>query len=219
MAMESACKLQVGKDRYEGKVRMEADHIDFAGGTKFRFRLAETRNPERDNQTISFNFHGHPVSIELSSPQAAERWIDYILHPRTLAEKLGVKEGSTVRVANLDDSELLTSLASRKAKLVTDTQAACDVVLLGVERASELRQLEHLSENLKNEGSIWVVLQKTLRTVTKANVHSAVREAGLAYLGSVDYSETQAAHHVARSKKRASTNGGSLSPVRAGSAG
>ena len=53
MAMKSACKLQVGKDHYEGMARMEADHIDFAGATKFRFRLSEIRNPRREADSIT----------------------------------------------------------------------------------------------------------------------------------------------------------------------
>ena len=64
MAMESACKLQVGKDRYEGCVWMEVDYIDFAGATKFRFRLCEIANPRRDADAIKYSFHGNPVTIK-----------------------------------------------------------------------------------------------------------------------------------------------------------
>lgn len=215
MAKESACKLQVGKDRYEGLVRMEADHIDFAGATKFRFRLSEIRNPRRESASIHFSFHGNPVAIRLDGIRTAEEWIDNILHPQTLVDKLGVKEGHTVRVLNLDDSELLDSLEMKKTKIVSQSALRCDMVMLGVERASELRQLGNLSETLRPDGAIWVVLPKTVRTVTKANVVSAVREAGLDQIEVVDYSETQAAYKIVKrstAKKRAvSTDGNSRS--------
>lgn len=197
MAMESACKLQVGREHYEGKVRMEGDHIDFAGQTKFRFRLNETRNARREDDTIIFNFHGNLVSIRLSSVRAAEEWIDYIQHPKTLADKLGVKEGCAVRVLNLDDGELLTSLESKKTRVVAQAKERCDVVMLGVERPSELRQLEDLGEAMQPDGAIWIVLPKSVRTVTKANVLAAAREAGMRYADEVvEYSETQAAYKV-----------------------
>lgn len=210
MAMESACKLQVGREKYDGKVRMEGDHIDFAGQTKFRFRISEMRDPRGEDQCILFNFHGHAVCIELSSLRAAENWIDYILHPQTLADKLGVKEGQTIRVMNIDDDDLLSSLQGKNTKLVSRATSRCDLVMLGVERSSELRQLEDISENLRPKGAIWVVLQKTGRLVTKANVLAAAREAGLTHAAVVDYSETLAAHKIVRNqvpKKRPSANG------------
>ncbi len=211
MAMESACKLQVGRDHYEGKVRMEGDHIDFAGMTKFRFRLTEIRDPSRDGDAILFNFHGNPVSIRLGAVRAAERWIDYILHPQTLADKLGVCDGQTIRVLNLEDRELFDSLESKNTKVVSRGSKRCDLVMLGVERAAELRQLEDLSDTLRPDGAIWVVLPKTVRTVTKANVHAAAREAKLDQTDVVDYSETQSAYKIVRpqNKRRRSSSDGS----------
>jgi hypothetical protein len=219
MAMESACKLQVGKDRYDGKVRMEADHIDFAGQTKFRFRLTEIRNPQQDSEAISFGFHGHAVQIGLGNLRTAENWINYILHPQTLADKLGLRDGQAIRVQNLDDPELMSSIDSKKVRVVTSGVVRCDMVVLGVERASELRQVEDLLDNLKLDGVIWVVLQKTLRTVTKANVVAIVREAGLAHEGVIDYSESHAAHRIMRPlgqrKRPAAGNGTHSSTPRA----
>ncbi len=210
MAMESACKLQVGRDHYDGQVTMEGDHIDFKGQTKFRFRISEMRDPRREDESVQFNFHGNNVSIDLANLRYAEDWIAYILHPRTLADKLGVKDGQTVRVMNLDDEELMDSLLTKKTKLVSRASSQCDLVMLGVERSSELRQLEDLSESLRPKGAIWVVLPKTGRTVTKANVFAAVREAGLNHVEVVDYSDTQSAHKIVRPvapRKRAVGNG------------
>jgi hypothetical protein len=205
MAMESACKLQVGRDHYDGKARMDVDHIDFAGPTKYRFRLSEIRSPRQEEDSLHFDFHGNPVAIKLSSTRAASNWIEYMLHPQTLVDKLGVKEGHKVRVLNLDDNNLLGMLQTRNATIVSQGTGSCDMVMLGVERPSELRQIEDLSETLHPEGAIWVVLPKSVRTVTKANVCAAAREAGLSHVEIVDYSETQAAYKIVRppaAKKR-----------------
>ncbi len=214
MAMVSACKLQVGRDEYDGQVRMEADHIDFAGSTKYRFRLAEIRSPRRDGEVIIFDFHGNLVSITLPGVRAAESWIDYIEHPQTLADKLGVQEGHTIRVINIEDTELLDLLESRNTKVVFDPASRCDMIMMGVERPAELRQIEDLSETLRPGGAIWVVLPKSVRTITKANVCAAAREAGLNHSEAVDYSETQIAYNIvrpttAKKKKAASGNGSS----------
>lgn len=209
MAMESACTLRVGKDRHDGAVCMEADHIDFSGATKYRFRLAEITNPRRENTTIRFSFHGNPVSISLGGLRAAEEWIDYIQHPQTLADKLGVQAGQSVRVLNLDDCELMSSLEDKQTKVVTNSRARCDMVMLGVERASELRQIGDLTERLRPDGAIWVVLPKSVRTVTKANVFAAAREAGLKQVEVVDFSENRAAYKIVRSARTAKKRGAS----------
>ncbi|MCG8406120.1 MAG: DUF3052 domain-containing protein [Phycisphaerales bacterium] len=210
MAMESACKLQVGKDRYDGQVRMEADHIDFAGATKFRFRLAEIANPRREDDSVRFSFHGNPVAISLPNTRLTESWIDYMLHPQTLADKLGVRDGHSVRILNLDDSELMSSLEDKKTKVVSNANGRCDIVMLGVERAAELRQIENLTANLQPDGAIWIVLPKSVRTVTKANVFAAAREAGMKHVEVIDFSENRAAYKIIRpenSSKRRSASG------------
>ncbi len=196
MAMESACKLQVGRDQFEGDARLDVDHIDFAGATKYRFRLAEIANPRRKGDTIQFSFHGNPVSLTISSVRAAEEWIEYVQNPQTLADKLGVGEGHTVRILNLDDSELMSSLESKKTKLLSSSNGRCDMVMLGVERAAELRQLGDLSRRLRPEGAIWVVLPKSVRTVTKANVFAAARDAGMKQVEVLDFSENRAAYKI-----------------------
>ncbi len=115
---------------------------------------------------------------------------------------------------NLDDGELVSSIRDKKATVVSSAPDRCDLVMLGVERAAELRQIGDLSDSLAPGGAIWVVLPKTVRTVTKANVITAAREAGLSNVKTVDYSETQAAYKVirpngAKKRRRASGNGSS----------
>lgn len=211
MAMESACRLQMGKERHEGDVRMEADHIDFAGATKYRFRIAELTNPRRESDGIRFSFHGNPVTITLDTEATAKNWIKYIQNPQTLADKLGVEEGHTVRVLNLnDDDELMGSLRDREAKIVAEGKRRCDMVMIGVERAAELRQIGLLAETLKRNGAIWVVLPKSARTVTKANVFAAAREVGMKQVQMLDFTDNRAAYKIVRptnGRKRSSGNG------------
>lgn len=199
MAMEATCRLQVGKDKYEGDVRMEADHIDFAGATKFRFRLAELTNPRRDGDGIRFSFHGNPVTISLGEEGLAKGWIGYIQNPQTLADKLGVEDGYVVRVLNLaDDEELMSSLRGCDCRIVAEGKSRCDIVMIGVERAAELRQIGHLADNLKRQGAIWVILPKSARTVTKANVFAAAREVGMKQVKVLDFSDNRAAYKIVK---------------------
>ena len=176
--------------------------LDLAGSTKFRFRLSEISNPRGEADTIRFSFHGNPVTLTLPSARVTGSWIDYILHPQTLADKLGVCDGHTVRIFNLDDGELVSSLEGRNAKVITNSPGRCDMVMLGVERASELRQIESFTETLHPDGAIWVVLPKSVRTVTKANVFAAAREAGMKQVAVMDFSDNRAAYKIVRNASR-----------------
>jgi len=212
MTMESACRLQMGKERHDGDVCMEADHIDFAGATKYRFRIAELTNPRRVGDGIRFSFHGNPVTITLDAESTAKEWIGYIQNPQTLADKLGVEAGQIVRVLNLhDDEELMGSLRDREAKVIVEGKRRCDVVMIGVERAAELRQIGHLADTLKRNGAIWVVLPKSARTVTKANVFAAAREVGMQQVEMLDFTDNRAAYKIVRPtngrRSRAGGNG------------
>lgn len=197
MAMEAACRLQVGRQKYEGRVRMEGGYIDFSGATKFRFRLGEIRNPSRAEDAIQFDFHGNAVSIQVGE-KAAPRWIDYILHPQTQAEKLGVREGDTVRIIGHEDPELLASIADKGASAVHSSTATCDVMVLGVERPTDLHAVRHLFDRIRPSGSLWVLLPKSVRTVTKANVVVAARESSLELSKALDYSESFSAFRMNR---------------------
>jgi hypothetical protein len=55
------------------------------------------------------------------------------------------------------------------------------------------------------------VLPKSVRTVTKANVFAAAREAGLHQIEVVDYSETQAAYKIVRPASKRNRSGSSNS--------
>ncbi len=72
------------------------------------------------------------------------------------------------------------------------------MVMIGVERASELRQIESLTQRLRPDGAIWVILPKSVRTVTKANVFAAAKEAGLKQVQVLDYSDNRAAYKIVR---------------------
>lgn len=208
MAIETACTLRMGREQYAGKARLEAEHIDFSGGMKFRFRFSEIRNPARTDGNLTFNFHGHYVQLDLGGRE--EKWLESILHPKTLSEKLGVRPGHSVRLINVEDALLTAQLAERKARIVgKDKSVECDVIVFAVERPAELRQLTTLVDDLRPDGVIWVLLPKSSKTVTHANVAAAARQAGLSETQSISFSEAYSAHKImiAPGKRRAARSG------------
>lgn len=200
MGMEAACNLRVGKESYRGRARMDADHIDFTGQTKFRFRLSEIREPSFASGTLRFDFHGNKIALSVGD--RTEKWYDAVIHPKSPADKLGVRAASIVRVVNLDEEAILDSIASKKAIITRDRGDSCEVILLGVDKPGDLKQLPSLAETLRADGVLWVVLPKSARTVTQGNVQAAARLAGLFDLRQVSLSDTHAAYRLARASAR-----------------
>jgi len=177
MGNETVCTLRVGKDLYSGKARMDADHIDFVGPTKFRFRLAEIREPSYSSGALRFDFHGNKIALSVGDRTV--RWYDAVVNPKSPADKIGVRAGSKVRLVNVDDEAIVRSLTEAGARVIHEREDGCAAILLGVERAADLRHLERLAESLEPDGAVWIVIAKTSRAITQGNVVAAARQAGL----------------------------------------
>lgn len=195
MAMEAECLLRIGREQYHGTAKLESEHIDFAGTTKFRFRFSEIRNPARSDAELTFSFHGNNVRMELGL--RCEKWLESILHPKTPAEKLGIRPGFSVRFLNFDDAELFAELRQKKVRFLdSDDAVPCDAIVLSVERPAELRQIARLADEIRPDGAIWVILPKTSKTITAANVLAASRAAGLSDTKPISFNETMCAYRI-----------------------
>lgn len=200
MGMEAACTLRVGSEQYAGKARLDADHIDFTGQTKFRFRLSEIRSPSYQAGALRFEFHGNKIALSVGDRTA--KWYDAVMNPKTPAEKLGLPAGSRVRIINIDDEAIVSSLTEHGVTLIADRSDNCDAVLLGVERPADLRQIPSLADTLQPEGVIWLILSKSSRAVTQGNVQGAARNVGMTELKDVSVTEAFSAYRLARPARR-----------------
>jgi hypothetical protein len=119
---------------------------------------------------LRLEFDGGPAELELG--KAAEKWADKILHPPTRADKLGVKAGTTVRLAGDFDADFTAELKSRGASIVTK---GADLVFYAAATSADLRTLPKVSGN----GALWVVYPKGVTTIREIQVIEAGRAAGL----------------------------------------
>ncbi|MFO0974300.1 MAG: DUF3052 family protein [Phycisphaerae bacterium] len=194
--MDAECKLRVGNEQYVGKARIDDDYIDFVGPTKFRFRLSEIREPAFSAGALRFEFHGNKIAINVG--ERTGRWYDSVVHPKSPAQKLGVRPGESVRLVNIDDESIILSLREARVQMTTDRAGVFDHILLGVERPADLRQVSSLAETLPSQGILWICIPKANRAVTQSNVIAAARAVGLSDIKDVSLSETYQAHKLAR---------------------
>jgi hypothetical protein len=116
-------------------------------------------------------------------PQAA-RWAERIRNPRTLADKLGVKEGLRVGVVGLEH-ELVAGHGP--------PQEGSDLIFLGVETLDDLVRVPELATLLAPAGGLWVVFPKGRKDVTQTDVLATGRAAALTDVKVAKFSETHTA--------------------------
>jgi hypothetical protein len=122
---------------------------------------------------------GGTTALDLGA--TAVPWAEKIRNPRSLLDKLGVKQGMRVAVIGLDDGEFMSQLAARTSDVTTGrARAATDLVFYGAESKTALANLERLKASIKPDGAIWVVHRKGKDSALKdVDVFAAARSAGL----------------------------------------
>ena len=172
MGRELECRMHYRRRTLTGKAYLETDHILFRGGERVKIRIQDLRSVEAKAGTLHLEFTGGPAQLELGA--AAQKWADKILHPPSLADKLGVKPGLSVRVVGSFEPwfvEELNGLETAKDK--------ADLAFLAAAARKDLSRLPRLAQGLKPAGALWVVYPKGVKEIREGEVLEAGRAAGL----------------------------------------
>lgn len=111
-------------------------------------------------------------------PTPAQSWVEAILNPKGRLEKLGVRPGLRIGLANLDDPDFAAELAAA-APLAQDG-ARLDLLFYGADSADELARIEALLPNLAERGALWVVsLKGKAARLKDVEVMAAAKACGL----------------------------------------
>ncbi|GMV10933.1 MAG: hypothetical protein ABS52_07435 [Gemmatimonadetes bacterium SCN 70-22] len=197
MGLETNCTLERDRRKVAGKALLETDHIAFRGRTqRITLALTEVLRVEVQGDALVLEYEAGPVRLHLATGMAMT-WLARIRNPRSLMDKLGVKEGMTVVVLGVTDGDFLQQLERRVGRYATQPATPSDVILLGAESTDELARLAALRAVLVPNGAIWVVHRKgkeaTLRDV---DVFAAGRRAGLVDNKVVAFSATHTAERL-----------------------
>jgi hypothetical protein len=180
MGHEATCTLRVGRRQTGGKALLESDHLLFRGpDTRVRISFSDIRSVDARDGVLYVVHAGGTTALDLGA--TAVPWAEKIRNPRSLLDKLGVKQGMRVAVIGLDDGEFMSQLAARTSDVTTGrARAATDLVFYGAESKTALANLERLKASIKPDGAIWVVHRKGKDSALKdVDVFAAARSAGL----------------------------------------
>lgn len=192
MGNEIVCRASLGAQTSEGKALLESDHLLFRGEFRCKVFFRDLAKVSADRGTLSL--FGPEGELRLELGKKATVWSEKILHPKSRAEKLGLKAGTQVLVINLPDPEFQAELAKSAVEITAArSKSQSDLVFFGVEDAPELAKIPGLVPRFKERGALWIVYPKGQSRISESAVIQAGRAAGLKDVKVVSFSSTQTA--------------------------
>lgn len=192
MGYEAKCVAHANGLRSQGTARLEHKTIEFRGEFRFSIPLGAVRDVSASKGRLRIVSSDLTADFELGA--SADKWAAIIRHPKSRAEKLGIKAGQVVAVVALKTPDFMRELEQAGARVETRVAArSCDAVFYGANCTKDLDKLEALKQGLTRSGALWVVRPKGVREITEAQVMAAGKSAGLVDVKVVSFSETHTA--------------------------
>lgn len=187
--------MRLGRRRLNGRALLETDHLLLRlPDERVKIAFVDIERLEAKDGRLAIKHRQGDVTLYLGA--AASKWIDKIKNPRSLMDKLGVKEGMNVTVDGVDDAAFLLELATRTATAAR-RGGAVDIVFFGVDTPASLVRLAGFKRMLASDGAIWVVHRKGRdATVKDTDVFAAAKQVGLVDNKVVAFSATHTAERL-----------------------
>jgi hypothetical protein len=174
MGRECTCQCEWAGTVAEVKALLETTEMVLRGGIRRRIPFSGIKQMRVKGETLRFTIEGEAVALTLGV-QTAEAWVKAIRNPPSLAKKLGIAEGTAVRVLG----EVLDEALEEALRGVDRVKTGGELIVACVEAP------EALQKALMTAGGgapIWIVYRKGPGQVVN---EAAVRAAGLS-MGLVD---------------------------------
>jgi hypothetical protein len=137
MGREIQCRMKSGGKWFQGKALLETSEIIFRGEQRLKIPFHALKSVVASDGDLRLKWAGNSVAFELGEQSA--KWAHAILHPKTTADKLGIKPGlilSAVHLpgdATMQDARKTVAAFSNKKPLVNS-----DMIFFGATTASDL---------------------------------------------------------------------------------
>jgi Protein of unknown function (DUF3052) len=201
MGSELQCKVRAGGKTLQGKALLETSEVIFRGDSSFKIPFASIQTVNVKGGELHLTWSGGSAIFELGD--RAAKWADKILHPKSTAEKLGIKPGMTASVQAIRDAAFLTDLREKAEKVSTSRLLKdSDLIFFGAAEESDLADVAEVIPSLANAGALWIVYPKGKQEITEGQVLAAGRAAGLLDVKVVKFSETHTALKFVRPRNK-----------------
>jgi hypothetical protein len=190
MGPEARCLVRHNGAEATCRALLETDELIVRGDIRLSVPLKDITEAVDDLGTLRISWPDGTAELDLGEPEAG-RWQHAILHPKTLFDKLGVKDGQRVAVVGGMPGEFVSELRQQHPE--PPAGAPLDVIFLAVASPSDLDLLDSVQHGLARDGAIWIVRPKGSKELPEAAVRSAARGAGLVDIKTARFSDTHTA--------------------------
>jgi hypothetical protein len=197
MGNEATCTAHFGKKKLTGKALLETSEVLFRpadGSPRLKIPFSAIKSAKTVDGRLHLQTTDGPTIFELGP--TADKWCHKILHPKTRAEKIGIKPGIKVSLLGESDREFTKELRAatkniHESKLDPDS----DLVFLTVDSLSALAsEITKVAKAIKGAtAALWIVYPKGKKEITENDVLSAGRKTGLKDVKVVGFSATHTA--------------------------
>lgn len=189
MGLEASCTVHRGRQSATAKVHLDKDAINIRGALRLDIPFSAIKKSAARQGVLEIVTAEGATRLDLGP--AAEKWLLKIRYPRSLTEKLGLKQDSKTLVLGVRDDAFEQELEDRGLRVSrTRRSKDADIVLFAAESEKALGNVAALRTLIKPSGAIWVVYPKGMKHVTEAMVRRTGIEAGLVDVKIVSFSET-----------------------------
>ena len=193
MGSEINCSMKFGGKVFKGKALLETDELIFRGEHRLTIPFKKMKSVEANDGELRVFLEDGIASFVLD--KKAEQWEEKILHPKSVLDKLGVKEDSRVSVDGVTDENFLGQLKDKITDVsVNGLQKESDLIFYAADSKKELLKLKGLKKFLKSSGALWIVsLKGKQATIKDTEVMAAGKKAGFVDTKVVGFSAPHAA--------------------------
>ena len=132
MGLEATCVARVGRRRATAKALLESDHVILRlPDERLKIFFRDITKVDVKDGRLTLDHAGGNVTLYLGA--GASKWAEKIRNPRSLMDKLGVKQGMRVSVVDVDDAAFLLELDSHTATSRPRGAGPIDVLFFGTE--------------------------------------------------------------------------------------
>lgn len=183
MGRLAVCAARFAGQASDGRTTLESKELLFRGDFRLSIPLVSITAVEADDGVLKVAFDGKTAEFDVG--KAAPKWVEAILHPPTLLDKLGLKPNVTCAVVGNLPDDLLNDLPPR-----TEREAPVDLLFFGAAAVAELNQVAELMSRVTPRGAMWIVYPKKMQTIRELDVLEAGRTEGLVDTKVVSVSNT-----------------------------
>ena len=194
MGNEAVCKVTLDGTTAEAKALLETDEIVVRAPFRIKVPFADLKRIEADEHALHIRWSSHELSIQLGGE--ARKWEKKIRNPKSVTEKLGIRNGQRISITGNVDPPFVSELEAHGDDVAKRLRKESDLIFFGVDKAADLGRLDVLRKSLAPGGGIWVVRPKGTKAITDTDVIAAGRAAGLVDVKVVRVSEVLTAEKL-----------------------